>query len=225
MCSACTGQFAQFQSRCSTCALRMPQPLADTPLRCGQCMQHPGPLHACWAAVDYGYPWDTLLAQLKFRGGKGLGSSGPSADPAVARALADIMAAHSGIASALLHASLVIPIPLSYERLRHRGFNQALELGKHLLGSTALRAKLRPDLLLRTRDTAPQMDLARAQRLRNLQHAFAVEPALAHQIQGAQVVLIDDVTTTTATLCAAALALRAAGAAQVVGVVFARTAA
>jgi predicted amidophosphoribosyltransferase len=65
--------------------------------------------------------------------------------------------------------------------------------------------------------------LARAQRLLNLRHAFMVEPLSITKITGAKVVLIDDVTTTTATLCAAAQALRSAGAAHVVGVVFART--
>ncbi len=230
VCGACLGRFARDVPRCSTCALQLASGVADDLTnhshQCGECLLHPGPLDACWAAVDYGYPWDALLARLKFQGQHGLG-----ADPSAARSVADVMVQQPNITAALQRASVVVPIPLSHQRLRLRGFNQALEISKHLLGasnahpqnpSSAL-AKLRPELLLRTRDTASQVGLARAERLQNLRHAFAVEPLKAAQLQGAHVVLVDDVTTTTATLCAAALALRTAGAAQVVGVVFART--
>jgi ComF family protein len=188
--------------------------------QCGECLLYPSALDACTAVVDYGYPWDGLLAQLKF-GGHG-GSAG--ADASVARAIADTMRPLADVQTALQRADFVVPIPLSFLRLRQRGFNQALEIAKHVLGHGAVaRAKLQAQLLLRTRDTLPQVGLPRAERLRNMRHAFAVEPSLAGKVQGASLLLVDDVTTTTATLCAAALALRAAGAAQVVGLVFART--
>lgn len=218
VCSACTSRFSRPVARCSTCAL----PLAGDAAQCGECLLHPSALDACIAVVDYGYPWDGLLAQLKFNGHSHSGGAGPNAS--VARAIADTMRPLAAVQTALQRADFVVPIPMSTERLRQRGFNQALEIAKHVLGSGAVaRAKLRPQMLLRTRDTQSQVGLPRAERLRNMRHAFAVEPVLASQIQGARLVLVDDVTTTTATLCAAALALRAAGAAQVVGLVFART--
>lgn len=218
VCSACTSRFSRPVARCSTCAL----PLAGDAAQCGECLLHPSALDACIAVVDYGYPWDGLLAQLKFNGHNHSGGAGPNAS--VARALADTMRPLPAVHTALQRADCIVPIPLSAERLRQRGFNQALEIAKHLLGPGAVaRAKLRSQLLLRTRDTLAQTGLPRAERLRNMRHSFAVEPLLASQIQGASLVLVDDVTTTTATLCAAALALRAAGAAQVTGLVFART--
>lgn len=226
VCGACTDQFCSGAPRCPTCALA----LAGTGQGCGSCTQHGSGLDACWAAVDYAYPWDRLLAQLKFAGAsKASGSSGPQ--PAVARALADIMRQQAAMVQALQQADWVVPIPLSAARLRQRGFNQALEIAKHLLAPHPTRhptphlarQRLYPGLLLRTHDTPAQVGLARADRLRNLQHAFAVEPLQAALLQGASVALVDDVTTTTATLCAAAAALRGAGARQVVGVVFART--
>ncbi len=204
--------------RCMTCAL----PLAGSTSQCGECLLNPSALGACIAVVDYGYPWDGLLAQLKFGGHR----SGASPDASVARAIADTMRPVAAVQTALQHADFIVPIPLSVQRLRQRGFNQALEIAKHLLGDGAVaRAKLRAQLLLRTRDTTPQVGLERAQRMRNMRHAFAVEPSQAGKVQGASLVLVDDVTTTTSTLCAAALALRAAGAAQVIGLVFARTSA
>ena len=218
VCNACTSRFSRPVARCSTCAL----PLAGDAAQCGECLLQPSALDACVAVVDYGYPWDGLLAQLKFSGQSYSGGAGPNAS--VARALADTMRPLPAVQTVLQRADFIVPIPLSNQRLRQRGFNQALEIAKHLLGPGAVaRAKLRPQLLLRARDTAPQVGLPRAERLRNMRHAFAVEPSLAGMVQGASLVLVDDVTTTTATLCAAALALRAAGAAQVVGLVFART--
>jgi ComF family protein len=219
VCPACTSRFSIPTPRCATCAL----PLAGSASQCGECLLHTSALDACLAAVDYGYPWDGLLAQLKFKGQHGAG-----ADAAVARALANTMRPLAAIQTALRDADFIVPIPLSPARLRQRGFNQALEISKHLLRPSPDRpaiasAKLHPQLLLRIRDTTAQTGLPRAERLRNMRHAFAVEPLHAARLRGASVVLVDDVTTTTATLCAAALALRSAGAARVVGVVFART--
>jgi ComF family protein len=219
VCAGCVGRFAIAKSRCLTCALPLPGGAA----RCGVCVRHGSVLDACYAAVDYDYPWDSLLAKLKFDGGQNSGGV-TGADPAIARSMAHIMRQHTELMQALAQAHWIIPVPLSANRLRERGFNQAVQISKQLLTAQSTpMARLRTDLLLRTRDTPPQMGLGRAERQRNMLHAFAVEPALASQVQGARLALVDDVTTTTATLCAAAAALRSAGAAQVVAIVFART--
>ena len=195
-------------------------------MQCGACLRHGSALDACYAAVDYAYPWNDLLAKLKFDGGTSVGGVS-GADPAVAGVIAAIMRQRSSILQALELADWVLPVPLAAPRLAQRGFNQALEITKQLLNPSgtvrAVRSVLRTDMLVRTRDTAPQVGLDRAQRQRNMLHAFAIEPARAAQVSGARLVLVDDVTTTTATLCAAAAALRAAGAVQVVALVFART--
>jgi ComF family protein len=218
ICPACMDRFTPQVQRCTGCAL----PIAGTALRCGACQQQTSPLHACLAAVDYAYPWDNVLAQLKFASAKGTGPN-----PAWARTLAEIMHQQSAIREALQQADWLVPIPLSLQRLRQRGFNQALEIAKHLLSQhgdqRTLRARLLSHHLLRTRDTPAQVGLTREQRLSNMRHAFAIEPSLASHLHHARVLLVDDVTTTTATLSAAAAVLKAAGASQVVGLVFART--
>ena len=219
VCSACVGRFAADVPRCVTCALA----ITGYAIECGSCMRHGSTLDACYAAVDYAYPWHDLLAKLKFDGGSSVGGVS-GADPAAAGVMAAIMRQRSAIIQALTQADWALPMPLAAPRLAQRGFNQALEITKQLLKpSGAVRAVLRTDMLVRTRDTAPQVGLDRAQRQHNMLHAFAIEPARAEQVNGTRVVLIDDVTTTTATLCAAAAALRAAGAAQVIALVFART--
>ena len=100
---------------------------------------------------------------------------------------------------ALEQCDLVLPMPLAPARLRERGFNQALELARRLAPG-----KTDATLLLRTRDTPPQSGLARAERLRNLRGAFALEPLRADAVRGRRIVLVDDVMTSGASLFAAA---------------------
>lgn len=78
-------------------------------------------------------------------------------------------------------------------------------------------------MLLRTRETTAQSGLTRAERLRNLRGAFALEPLRAVAVQGRRIVLVDDVMTSGASLFAASEVLRTAGAAHITAVVLART--
>lgn len=119
---------------------------------------------------------------------------------------------------ALEQADLVLPIPLAPARLRERGFNQAHELARRLAPR-----KVDATLLLRTRETTAQSGLTRAERLRNLRGAFALEPLRAAAVQGRRIVLVDDVMTSGASLFAAAQVLRTGGAAHITAVVLART--
>ncbi|CAN5598415.1 hypothetical protein BH10PSE18_BH10PSE18_40090 [soil metagenome] len=109
-------------------------------------------------------------------------------------------------------------MPLSPARLRERGFNQAFELARRLAPG-----KTDTGLLIRTRDTPAQSGLTRAERLHNLQGAFAIEPLRAAQIRGRRIVLVDDVMTSGASLFSAAQALRTGGATHVSAIVLART--
>lgn len=108
----------------------------------------------------------------------------------------------------------IVPVPLHPRRQRERGFNQALLLARHARrGRGRPRPPLRPQWLERVRATAPQHRLPAAARSSNLLDAFvAPRPA---RVAGRRILLIDDVTTTGATLHAARQALLAAGAGQV----------
>ena len=109
-------------------------------------------------------------------------------------------------------------MPLSAERLRARGFNQALGLARCLDPH-----KVQAQLLLRVRDTTAQNLLTRAERQRNVRDAFAVEPLRSGELPGRRIMLVDDVMTSGASLHAAARTLRAAGAQHITAVVVART--
>lgn len=204
VCEACVSQFAQPQTRCHTCAL----PLPAGARQCGACLKNPPPLDQCLAAVDYAYPWSQLIQDYKFH-----------AEPGLVRSFATLLRATPWVEPLLESADLVLPLPLSRERLKERGYNQALLLARQLNPS-----KTRPDVLLRIKHTPAQHTLKRAQRLSILNDAFAVEPLLAKLLQGQRVVLVDDVMTTGASLHAVARVLKTAGAGSVAGLVIARTA-
>ena len=110
-------------------------------------------------------------------------------------------------ADMLAGAACVVPVPLHGSRRRQRGFNQAADLARHL-GVPAIHA------LRRVRATATQTGLPAARRHRNVRDAFAPTRAAA-ALTGAIVVVIDDVSTTGATLEACARTLKEAGVAEV----------
>ncbi|HYT68421.1 MAG TPA: ComF family protein [Vicinamibacterales bacterium] len=103
-------------------------------------------------------------------------------------------------------ADAVVPIPLHRSRERTRGFNQASELARHL-GLPVLGA------LTRVRKTATQADLPAAKRDANVRGAFAINSEVC--VDGLILVLVDDVSTTGATLNACAAPLLDAGAKEV----------
>lgn len=110
-------------------------------------------------------------------------------------------------------AGLIVPVPLSREKLRQRGFNQAELLADEV--GRALNIIVNRHCLVKNFDTLPQARLKRADRESNLKGAFSVHKPEA--IRDQVVLIIDDVFTTGSTLSAAATALRQAGARQVLG--------
>ena len=203
VCDACVTRFAPQVARCRTCAL----PLSAANAPCNECVMHPPLLDACLAACAYVWPWPECIAQFKFRGEAGW-----------ATPLATLLRSAPWVELALERCDLVLPMPLAPARLRERGFNQALELARRLAPQ-----KTDATLLLRTRETPAQSGLTRAERLRNLRGAFALEPLRASAVRGQRVVLVDDVMTSGASLFAAAQVLRAGGVAHITAMVLART--
>ena len=120
----------------------------------------------------------------------------------------------------------VVPVPLHPWRALLRGYNQAALLARWALHHRRGRGcapgicapPLRPRLLRRVRATAPQTAQDAAARRHNLQGAFVAAPA----VQGRRILVLDDVTTTGATLAACTAALRAAGSHEVAGLALLR---
>jgi ComF family protein len=112
----------------------------------------------------------------------------------------------------------IIPVPLHLSRLRKRGFNQALVLGRILgrkMGKPVLMKGLK-----RIRNTIPQVQLDHSQREKNVRGAFVVGDP--NEIKGKDLLLVDDVFTTGATVNECAKVLKKAGAGQVFVLTLAR---
>ncbi|MEP6873647.1 MAG: ComF family protein [Burkholderiales bacterium] len=197
VCEACVERFAIQHLRCQRCALRVP----DGVRLCGACLNDPPPFAHALAALDYDHPWDGLITQFKFHGALDL------APALTRRLLATFEASHAPV------PTLLLPVPLSTERLRERGYNQAWELARRV--GRVLHCQADAHLLLRTKDTPHQLAFPPAQRAGNVRAAFAIEPRRLADVRGRSVTVVDDVMTTGATVSEITRVLLQAGASEV----------
>lgn len=114
---------------------------------------------------------------------------------------------------------LTMPVPLNTRRLRERGFNQSLELAKHV--ALGLGTELNFLSLKRVRYTKPQTGLGKEDRRKNVRKAFDL--ARPETVKGRRILLVDDVATTGSTLNECARVLRRAKSKDVLCLVLART--
>ena len=220
LCEPCRQQFFDIaEVRCGCCALPLvaaaTNETADATPTCGACLANPPAFDATFAVADYQAPIDQLVLSLKFGGRL-----------ALATLFADLMR-DTLLSTGVLYAAQaqlptrLIPVPLSANRLQHRGFNQSLEiarvLGRHF-GVPVL-----PTSMERVRETRSQAELPLADRRQNVRHAFIVRSGAESHILGQHVGVVDDVMTTGETLQEIALTLKRFGATRVTNFVFART--
>lgn len=115
---------------------------------------------------------------------------------------------------------LIVPVPLHYFRHIARRYNQSAELARQLAGLSG--RPHRPDLLVRQIKTKSQRGLSRKERLQNVEQAFRVPEAKIIDCAQKNILLVDDVLTTGATVNAAARQLKRAGALRVDVITFSR---
>jgi ComF family protein len=199
-CPACRAKWTPVASPlCSRCGLVFKSREGEDHL-CGRCLERPGFFARARAAGIYDESLRMAIHELKFRAAVGL--AGP-----LGALLFKTYQAHWKPGE----IDVVAPVPLHRRRFRQRGFNQACLLVRNwpLPGGT----QHIHDLLVRTRETAPQTGLDRRQRRGNIKNAISVRRP--GQIRGKRVLLVDDVLTTGATADACAHALVRDGAGRV----------
>ncbi len=168
--------------------------------RCPRCGRRDTHVARGRAIGEYEGSLRAIVHALKYDGRRSL-----------AKPLAALLAERG--AEILRGADAVVPVPLHRSRKRARGFNQAAELARHLPLPAA-------HLLRRVRATPSQTDLPAAQRHANVRGAFALRRGA--RVDDCVMVLIDDVSTTGATLDACARVLRDGGAREIRALTVAR---
>ena len=153
-------------------------------------------------------PADTLVHALKYEGWRELA-------PLMGRAMAAVALPPLPLGG----RRVVVPVPTTRERVRRRGYNQAMLL------ASCVAERLGLDLvdgLLRTRGGATQVALHPSQRRANVRGAFQAREEARPVLRGVYVLLVDDVLTTGATAVAAAAELALAGVSEVTLLTYAR---
>lgn len=221
-CAAC-GELLEHPTRGPVCAacwhsiLPLTPPLCDScgdplptwriisvPLaRCPRCRRARRTVDRARAIGSYDGALRAIVHALKYEGRRSL-----------AKPLAELMKVRG--ADVLAGSDCLVPVPLHPSRRRTRGFDQALDLARQL-GVPVHQA------LRRVRATPTQTSLPAAQRHRNVRGAFAMAPR-ARSLADATAVLVDDVSTTGATLEACARVLKEAGVREVRALIAARVA-
>ena len=178
LCAACTAELPENSCACSRCAL----PLYATEQNiCGRCLKRAPAFDAAWSPFIYGQPLEWMISQLKF-----------NAKLSQVKVLANLMVLRKPVLTT--RPDCIMPVPLHRQRLRHRGFNQAVELARPL--ARALNLPLDLSSCSRVRATLPQTGMKATQRRRNLRGVFQYSNDKKYRY----VVLFDDVMTTGATL-------------------------
>jgi ComF family protein len=173
---------------------------------CAPCLHDP-PVHDGIAAATL-YTENSRQLVLAFKHGRRI---------ALAPLLARLMAAKLPEVGS---DWIIIPVPLHRWRLWRRGFNQSALLARELARSTG--ARLLVDGLVRRKATPMLGGLGRSARMRALSGAIAINPARGEQLQGASILLVDDVLTSGSTSETCVKTLKRAGAAKVRIACFAR---
>ena len=167
---------------------------------CGECLRERPPFARARAVFRYDEKSRRLVTKLKYSDQAHLSKV---YGPWLANTGRELIAA----------SDIIIPVPLHYWRFVGRRYNQsallAYALKKHC------RLPVLPNILKRTRNTRPQPGLTRKQRGDNVKGAFAVALKQVPAIKGKNILLIDDVMTTAATISECSKALLKAGAMQV----------
>lgn len=94
--------------------------------------------------------------------------------------------------------SIMIPVPLHKVRLRERGYNHSEYICRGL--NDILKAGLKPGYIKRIKNTKSQTHLTKKQREENVMGAFAVNQKYEEELEGKDILLVDDVITTGATV-------------------------
>lgn len=170
-------------------------PIAEDETQCAGCLVHPPHFDRLISCVFYQGAIRTSLHRYKFRNRPDLHSS-----------FSKMLTARLD-ETGCTDFDVVIPIPLSKERLKERGYNQSALIAQDIASHYG--AIYNKEAIFRNRDTLRQSDLAHDYRAGNIRGAFSLKNT--EGLSGKHVLLVDDIFTTGATLQEASRMLKKAG--------------
>lgn len=179
---------------------------------CSRC--HVAPL-APWltiTALDYVDPWRRLIIDFKHHDQPGMAKPW-------ARLMAD--AIHQQRPDAAPWPDVIVPIPMSPQRLKQRGMHHTWHLAQALSIELGIPAQV--DIAMRRHDLGPQVGADRERRWQQMQKAFILAPHTSTSLAGQRVAVVDDVITSGATMDALSRTLLRAGVREVEAWTLART--
>lgn len=197
LCGSCRGALQLLDGPvCGICGIAVPGDEVDPDLRCDSCSRQPPPWDWGAAAMMYEGAGRQLTLGLKHADRTELAPWGARwmTERLIGRVQPD---------------TVIVPVPLHWRRLAERRYNQAALLGSDIARITG--ATMWPDALKRPKRTIPHERMPRNARFENMKDAITVTPRFKKRLTGRQVLLVDDVMTSGATLTVASQALRAAG--------------
>ena len=195
LCACCLSQIPKnIPPFCPTCGRQTALPAN---VQCSACEGKIFPFDRLWFVAPYEGIVRDSLHRLKYEGKKPL-----------AQSLEQLLIAFAKQYLYSLHFDAVLPVPLSREKERERAFNQSALFAKAL--AKAFSISYSSGNLIRVRPTLSQVTLSKPERLKNVRGAFRVKHSSAYA--GKDLLLIDDIVTTGATVSSASKSLREAGA-------------
>lgn len=171
---------------------------------CDECQNHHRFFDIARGSLEYTGDATRIVALLKFHNRKWL-----------AKYIAEMMA--DTYIDNVFDADIIVPAPLSTERMAERGYNQSLEIAKCL--SERLSIPIAHDTVIKHKNTKRQSELTGRERHSNVKGAYSLNNRAI--VKGKKVVIIDDILTTGSTASEIARQLKIAGATDVYVLVFA----
>ena len=203
-CGSCLDGFRSLpDAKCPLCALPF-SGISNSSHLCGRCIKQPPAYAKVYAVGLYEQSLRHAIHQFKFNGKVGL-------DRPLGKLLEQAIDVD-------LNIDLIVPVPLQRKRLQQRSYNQALLLAREVASIRKL--PVANDLLVKILETESQQGLSAKERVKNLQGSFELQKNLS----GQNILLIDDVMTTGATVAACSRVLAEGGAAKVYVAVIGRAA-
>ena len=188
-CCGCEAELPYNDASCARCAAAIPAGEL-----CGDCLRSPPPFDIAFSPLRYHHPVDHLVQLLKY-----------ADNPAMGRMMGRYLGGELYAIRSTPWPDAIVPVALHRDRLRERGYNQALEISRSV--SRMIGIPVDKSLVLRCKPTSPQVGRTKKDRQQNMLNAFKLKrpPRFDHYA------IIDDVITSGATMRAIAGVLRAGG--------------